>query len=137
LSAFYDEQNYDYGGQIPTVTTFQPNEKTRGVDLGVTRAIRPTITGHLYGEYSKTDYDSVTPDQDNYRGGLRVDWNRWRRLSIWLGADYTKRTSDASFNEYTEWREYITIWYTLLGDTAGGRKTTRGSTATGAGTYGR
>jgi hypothetical protein len=132
LSGFYEDQNYDYGGQIPDPTTFQPNQKTRGVDFGVTRAIRPTITGYMYGEYSKVDYEFGTPDQDTYRAGLRLDWNRWRKLSLWFGVDYTKRTSDLSTSEYTEWREYVTLWYTLVGTTPRNRGAPTGGNRSGA-----
>ncbi len=68
----------------------------------------------MYANYWTVDFkDDDT--QDNYGTGLRLDWTRWRDLSISIGTDYTKRTSNVPTEEYTEWSGLMTVLYSLVG----------------------
>jgi hypothetical protein len=114
LTGTMDAQNYD--GAQPGQTI--QDQDTKGVILGIGRALRQTVHAQLYANYLDTDFHDGDR-QKNYATGLRIDWNRWRNLSISTATAYQKQTSDVTANEYTEWTGTISFMYTLLG---GGRR---------------
>jgi hypothetical protein len=111
-------ENQDYEGASPTqvVNANAQDQDTRGVTLNITRALRSTLNGQMYVNYSTADFKDDDDNQDNFGAGLRVDWTQWRHLSISFATEYTKRTSDQQALEYTEWRSTIGFYYTLVGE---------------------
>lgn len=107
LTGYIDSQDYDGG--------IQPDQDTKGVTLGIARALRPTLNARIYANYWTVDFkDDDT--QDNYSTGMRFDWTRWRNLTVSAGTEYQKRTSDVPTEEYQEWAGSISLMYTLLGN---------------------
>jgi hypothetical protein len=106
LIGYIDSQDYDGG--------LQPDQDTKGVTLGIGRALRPTLHARVYGNYWTVDFkDSDT--QDNYSAGIRFDWTRWRNVTVSAGTEYRKRTSDFPTEEYKEWAGSISLMYMMIG----------------------
>ncbi len=112
LTGYIDNQEYENGSQ--NFPTTQPDQKTKGVTLGISRPLRPTLNARMFGDFSTTDYKD-NGNQHNYDAGLRFDWTRWRDLTISAGTFYRKRTSDIATDEYTEWVGSISLMYMLIG----------------------
>ena len=117
LTGYIDDQKYENSTQVNQPV--QADQNTKGVTLSIGRSLWPTLEGHIYANYSKVDYSKVdlipSSNQDTYDTGLRLDWTRWRNLTVFVGTTYTKRTSDVATEEYNEWVGTIGLTYTLIG----------------------
>jgi hypothetical protein len=109
---YIEDQKYENGTLTSPAT--QPDQNTKGVKLVLGRALRPTLRGRIFVNYSKVDYKGSS-NQDNYDAGLRLDWTRWRNLTVSAGTEYSKRTSDVASQEYNEWMGTISLMYMLVG----------------------
>lgn len=114
LTGYIEDQNYDDGGVVTPTNGNDADQNTKGVALGISRALRQTLKARIYANYSTVDYKDQG-NQDNYSSGLRLDWTRWRNLTVSAGTTYTKRESDIPFEEYTEWAGTIGFMYALVG----------------------
>jgi len=114
LTGYLNDQNYDDGGAVGPNAGAQQDQNTKGVTLGIGRALRPTLSARMYANYSTVDYEN-DDNQDTYSAGLRFNWTRWRNLSVSAGTDYEKRTGNIAAQEYTEWSGSISLFYTLIG----------------------
>ncbi len=112
LTGYIDDQTYENAPQ--TGQLVQPDQNTKGVTLGISRALRPTVQGRLFVNYSKADFKDSS-NQDNYDTGLRLEWTGWRNLTVAAGTTYSKRTSDVASQEYDEWAGAISVFYSLIG----------------------
>ncbi len=112
LTGYINDQTYDNGAQ--TGQLVQPDENSKGVTLGIGRALRPTVQARLFANYSKDDFKDSS-EQHNYDTGLRLDWTGWKNLTVSAGTTYRKRTSDVATDEYKEWAGTISLFYSLIG----------------------
>jgi hypothetical protein len=112
LTGHINDQNYD--GSDPGQNV--QDQDSKGVVLGIGRALRQTVHAQLYATYTNTNFHDG--DRQKFYGtGLRIDWNRWRNLTLSTATAYQKQDSDQEANEYTEWTGTITVMYTLYGNT--------------------
>lgn len=115
LTGYIENQDYDGASPTQPANLTAEDQDTKGLILNVSRALRPSLDGELYAEFSTADFKGSDITQDDFSTGLRIDWTHWRHLSIAFVTEYTKRTSDDPTQEYTEWRGTVGLFYTLIG----------------------
>jgi hypothetical protein len=111
LAGNINYQNYD-GTQVGQTVQ---DQDTKGVTLGITRALRQTLRAQMFANYTDTDFHDGDR-QKNFSTGIRFDWTRWRNLTISAGTEYAKQTSDVPASEYNVWTGTLTLMYTILGN---------------------
>ncbi len=70
--------------------------------------------GEVLGEPLAPGESSARED-DRYRTGLRLTWDRWRGLNLRATVGYNETTSNESAEEFDEWTAALGLSYTLLG----------------------
>jgi hypothetical protein len=126
LTTYFRDQKYE--------DVSDQDQKTVGATLRIQRRLRQTMDATTFVDYSETEFDGEDRTDHDFSAGLRIEWARWRNLSLFASTIYTKRNSDDAASEFTEWEGSFSLMYTLMGP---GATVSRRATGAGAGSTSR